>query len=170
MVERIKLTQVLGVENKYQRKTLTEEHTSIVTEPGSSYFSHTTPQSGFSKDTTESLVVSLKSFEHPLQWLAHVCLLHANELPLRHLFEALDGATTGPSGFSGSIGKRLVTCSLRRVMKARAAHNSGQLRRFKVPAKLNFDAVEYFDMIDWAIICPISEPPALKLPITSNTA
>lgn len=50
---------------------------------------------------------------------------------------------------------------LRRVMKARAADTSGQIRRFKVPAKLNFDAVEYFDMIDWAV-CPISEPPVIK--------
>src|SRR6218665_328075 len=50
---------------------------------------------------------------------------------------------------------------LRRVMKARAAHHIGQIRRFKVPAELNFDAVEYFDMIDWAV-CPISEPPVLK--------
>ena len=50
-----------------------------------------------------------ETFQHPLQWL--VCLLHANELPLRHLFQALDGVTTGPRGFSGAIGKRLVTCS-----------------------------------------------------------
>jgi hypothetical protein len=51
---------------------------------------------------------------------------------------------------------------LRRVMKARAeAHPNGQIRRFKVPAKLNFNAVEYFDMIDWAV-CPISEPPVIK--------
>ena len=50
---------------------------------------------------------------------------------------------------------------LRRVMKARAAHHIGQIRRFKVPAELNFNAVEYFDMIDWAV-CPISEPPVLK--------
>src|SRR6218665_1818757 len=142
MVERIKLTQVLGVDNKYHRETLTEEHISIFSEPGSSYFSHTTPQSGSSKDITESLVASLKelnaktqnikvlgcdgtnvntghtagfirrleeSFEHPVQWL--VCLPHANDLPLRHLFEALDGATTGPHGFPESIGKRLVMCS-----------------------------------------------------------
>src|SRR6218665_3854677 len=54
------LTQVLGVDNKYHRKTLTEEHLSIVSEPGSSYFSHTTSQSGSSKDITESLVASLK--------------------------------------------------------------------------------------------------------------
>src|SRR6218665_1022860 len=50
---------------------------------------------------------------------------------------------------------------LRRVMKARAAHHIGQIRRFKVPAELNFNAVEYFDMIDWAV-CPISDPPILK--------
>jgi len=38
---------------------------------------------------------------------------------------------------------------LRRVMKARAASAdpSGKIGRFKAPAKLNCDAVEYFDMI-----------------------
>ena len=36
---------------------------------------------------------------------------HANELLLRHLFETLDGAITGPQGFSGSIEKRLATCT-----------------------------------------------------------
>ena len=46
-------------------------------------------------------------------------------------------------------------------MKARAANPSGQIRRFKVPAKLNFDIMEYFDMIDWAV-CPLSEPPFIK--------
>ena len=54
--------------------------------------------------------------------------------------------------------------SLRRVMKARAAkpaHLSGQIRWFKVPAQLIFDAVEYFDMFDSAV-CPISEPPVIK--------
>ena len=75
----------------------------------------TTPNSGSSKDITDSIVKSFKerdvntekiqavgcdgtnvntgqkagvihrleeSFNHPLQWL--VCLLHTNELPLRH--------------------------------------------------------------------------------------
>lgn len=52
--------------------------------------------------------------------------------------------------------------ALRRLMKARAeADPNGQIRRFKVPAKLNFNALEYFDMIDWAV-CPISEPPVIK--------
>ena len=61
------MTQVLGVGNKYHRKTLTEEHISIVSEPGSSYFSHTTPQSGSSKDITESLVASLKKLNAKTQ-------------------------------------------------------------------------------------------------------
>lgn len=44
----------------------------------------------------------------PLQW--SVCLLHFNELPFRHIFQHIDGATTGPKSFSGSIGKQLVGC------------------------------------------------------------
>lgn len=44
-----------------------------------------------------------------LHWF--VCLLHANELPLRHLIEKLDGATSGPRGYSGPIGKLLNGCS-----------------------------------------------------------
>lgn len=44
----------------------------------------------------------------PLQWF--VCQLHANELPLRHLFEKLDGNTSGPRAFSGPLGKRLQVC------------------------------------------------------------
>jgi len=54
------LTQVLDVDNKYHRKTLTEEHISIIAEPGSSYFTHMTPPSGSSEDISESLVASLK--------------------------------------------------------------------------------------------------------------
>lgn len=46
--------------------------------------------------------------KRPLQWV--ICLLHANELPFRHLFQQLDGQTTGPKGFSGPIGKQLEKC------------------------------------------------------------
>ena len=35
---------------------------------------------------------------HKLIWL--ICLLHTNELPLRHLFTSLDGKTTGKDSFS----------------------------------------------------------------------
>lgn len=43
--------------------------------------------------------------EKPLQWF--ICLLHANELPFRHLFIHLDGATSGPSAYTGKIVKHL---------------------------------------------------------------
>ncbi|CAH1108324.1 unnamed protein product [Psylliodes chrysocephalus] len=37
-----------------------------------------------------------------LHWF--VCQFHGNELPLQHLFQNLDGRTTGPETFSRSIG------------------------------------------------------------------
>jgi len=43
-----------------------------------------------------------------LQWL--VCLLHTNELPLRHLLQNLDGVTHFPTSFSGPIGKAIQAC------------------------------------------------------------
>jgi len=45
------------------------------------------------------------SIGRALQW--NVCLLHANELPLRHLIIELDGPTTGANTFAGPIGKLL---------------------------------------------------------------
>ena len=47
-------------------------------------------------------------FHRSLQWF--VCMLHANELPLRHLFEQLDGVTTDPKVFSGPVGIMLPNC------------------------------------------------------------
>ena len=41
----------------------------------------------------------------PLQWV--ICLLHTNELPLRHVFTNLDGTTKSPDSFSGPIGVKL---------------------------------------------------------------
>ena len=43
------------------------------------------------------------------------CQLHANELPLRHLMQKLDGKTNGPAGFTGKIGKTLKDCEKRPV-------------------------------------------------------
>ena len=37
----------------------------------------------------------------PLQW--YICLLHFNELPLKHFIRALYGVATGPKSFCGSI-------------------------------------------------------------------
>ena len=33
-----------------------------------------------------------------------ICLLHTNELPLRHFFTNLDGKTRGKDSFSGTYG------------------------------------------------------------------
>lgn len=41
----------------------------------------------------------------PLHWF--ICLLHANELPLRHLLQYVDGSTSGPKAFLGPIGRAL---------------------------------------------------------------
>lgn len=49
-----------------------------------------------------------KKLNRPIHWF--VCMLHANELPLRHLFQKLDGGTHGPKAFSGVIGKALMNC------------------------------------------------------------
>lgn len=43
-----------------------------------------------------------------LQWF--ICLLHFNELPLRHLFQKLDGVSSGPNTYCGPIGKELKDC------------------------------------------------------------
>ncbi|GBN39578.1 hypothetical protein AVEN_176117-1 [Araneus ventricosus] len=40
-----------------------------------------------------------------LQWFT--CVL---QLPYKHLFEYLDGETTGPASFSGKIDKQLTNC------------------------------------------------------------
>ena len=45
----------------------------------------------------------------PLQWL--ICLLHFNEIPLKHLIKTLYGVAKGPNSFCGSLTKSLETCS-----------------------------------------------------------
>ena len=132
---------VRGVDKKYHRKKVVEEHVSIISEPGSLYFSHVVPNDGTSNAIIQAILDNLEeknvdlaeikvigcdginvntghargvirllevSLQRPLQWL--VCLLHSNELPLRHLFLHLDGATIGPLGFYGPIGKALNSC------------------------------------------------------------
>ena len=44
-------------------------------------------------------------FLKPLHWF--ICQLHCNELELRHLFERIDGKTSGPNYFKGVIEKEL---------------------------------------------------------------
>src|SRR5215469_16156040 len=58
---------------------------------------------------TGHLLGSIRCLEmflgRPLQW--DICLLHLNELPLRHVFMNLDGTTKGPDKFAGPIGSEL---------------------------------------------------------------
>jgi len=59
-----------------------------------------------------------KYFGKELQHL--VCLPHINELPLRHLLKKLDGETTGPSTFSGPVGRKLEGCENRQAVSFQA--------------------------------------------------
>ena len=36
-----------------------------------------------------------------------ICMIHTNELPLRHLIVSIDGKTSSKDGFTGPIGKLL---------------------------------------------------------------
>ena len=55
---------------------------------------------------SKGFIASLETLiGRPLQWV--ICLLHLNELPLRHVFQNLDGVTSGPDSFSGPIGRQL---------------------------------------------------------------
>ena len=48
-----------------------------------------------------------------------------------------------------------------KIMKARAAKPNIQTRRFKVPTNLNFNAGEYYEVIDWSELA-VMEPPVVN--------
>ena len=50
----------------------------------------------------------------PVHWF--ICLLHTNEVPLRHLIETIDGKTSGPPCFTGNIGKELQHCEQKEIV------------------------------------------------------
>lgn len=125
----------------FHRRTVTEEHVSLIQEPDSIYLGHTTPVRG-SADCIKQTILDFfetkninvqnlaavgcdgtavntgrkggtirlleQHLKRPLQWF--VCLFHSNELPLRHLFEHLDGSTSGPRSYSGPVGTSLQQC------------------------------------------------------------
>ena len=107
---------MVQVNGNYYRQTVIEEHYAIVKEPNGFYLSHVMPEDGTGykiatslysaiKDTaleqklkivrsdgtavmtgkSQGFIASLDTLiERPLQWV--ICLLHFNELPLRHVF------------------------------------------------------------------------------------
>ena len=44
-----------------------------------------------------------KLLNHKCHW--NICMIHTNELPVRHLIQKLDGPTTSNTGFSGNVCK-----------------------------------------------------------------
>lgn len=122
-----------------RRTMVTEEHISIINEPGSSYLGHVSPLSGSAQDIKNAICAILTEknidktkilaigcdgtvvntgnvggvicrIEKELGRHLHWCQLHSNELPLRHIIEHSDGTTSGPRGISGLISKSLATC------------------------------------------------------------
>ena len=51
---------VRGVDKKYRRKKVVEEHVSIISEPGSLFFSHVVPNDGTSNAITQAILDNLE--------------------------------------------------------------------------------------------------------------
>ena len=113
--------------------TVVEEHVSLVSEPGGKYVGHLTPTAKDAKTQAEEIYRFLveNGIDKTLQYIggdstnvntgAHggimhyveellghrlgriICELHTNELPLRHIIEAIDGPTSGANSFSGTV-------------------------------------------------------------------
>ena len=128
---------MVDVNGNYHRQTVIEEHCVIVGEPNGFYLSHVMPEDGTGYKIATSVYSAIKDtaleqklkivgsdgtavmtgkskgfialletlIGRPLQWV--ICLLHLNELPLRHVFQNLDGVTSRPDSFSGPIGRQL---------------------------------------------------------------
>lgn len=121
---------------KFYRAIKREEHYSLVSEPGGQFLGFVNTKDGTAEIGSNAILSFLKekkiseelialgsdgntnvgsegginryielTVQRPLHWF--VCLLHANELPLKTLIIKLDGKTTGSNSFSGPIGKEL---------------------------------------------------------------
>ena len=116
--------EVSTTSNKMEK----QEHFVVVSEPGGEYCTHVTPDSGTGADIAKELVDVVLERDTPLRILGMdgcpvncgihngvfrllevdlgypvqhcVCLLHLNELPLRHYFIDVDGTTSGPGSES----------------------------------------------------------------------
>ena len=115
-----------------------QEHTVLISEPGGKYLGHLTTDDkkavticnaileylGKTDSIPEVKVLGADStstntgvnggiirlFEDERGMKVHwaICLLHTNELPLRHLIDKVDGPTSGNQTFKGPIGKTLM--------------------------------------------------------------
>jgi len=128
---------VQGPNDKHYRSVELQEHYTVVGESGSYYLTHFYSKDRQGRTIAQEVFDSVRGTEledrlaivgtdgtacmtgkynecirhweellhRPLQRI--VCLLHANELPLRHVFSILDDSTSGPNTFTGPIGKCL---------------------------------------------------------------
>lgn len=122
---------------KYYRSTCREDHYSFVSEPGGVFIGFISIKKGRASQCVHEMIPFLKEknvlndlialgndgtnlnvgatgginhfiemeLNRPLHWF--ICLLHANEIPLKTLITKLDGNTTGKKSFSGPIGKAI---------------------------------------------------------------
>ncbi|GLV46148.1 hypothetical protein CBL_02864 [Carabus blaptoides fortunei] len=106
----------LMTNNKYYRKTVTEEHIVLVSEPGSKYFGPLTVPSGTAENIEQSLFSFCKKIDS-LDLVAVGCNGTAVNTGIHngvirrlevHLNRPLQ--TIGPSAFSGDIEKKLQIC------------------------------------------------------------
>lgn len=123
---------------KFYRRILKVEHYTLVSQPEGIFLGFVKAKEGSAKCASEEIISFSKEkkifdtlqalgsdgtnvnvgwegginqyieaeLKRPLHWF--VCLLHANELPLKKLMITLDGKTSGAKSFSGPIGKALV--------------------------------------------------------------
>ena len=130
-------TTACSESGKIYQSTCLEEHIVMVGEPDEYYLSHFSTEDGKKSSIADGIYSAIKSTElekyltvigtdgaatmtginkgcirkleealqRPLQQV--VCLLHTNELPLRHVFVELDGSTKSLNAFAQPIGKKL---------------------------------------------------------------
>ena len=126
-------------DGSHRRRTIREEHVSMIQEPGSIFLTHVSTgrqktalitfevmykylidneidlsklrvigSDGTNTNTGKNNGI-IRRFEvklnQPLQWF--ICLLHFNELPLRHLVQLLDGPTSSAEILTGELGSKL---------------------------------------------------------------
>ncbi|GBN78069.1 hypothetical protein AVEN_81878-1, partial [Araneus ventricosus] len=106
-----------------RRKVVKDEHISLVKETGSECnkagCDGTSDNTGVKRGIIRNMELILN---RPLQWF--VCQLHANELPLRHLYAHVDRTTTGPRSLTGEIRKSLVGCEKLSVVSSTPIENT----------------------------------------------
>ena len=80
----------------------------------------------------------------PLQWA--ICQLHLNEQPFRHLFELVDGKTTGPSSYRGKIGQQIMEkgVELKMMPVVKFAKVKGRLKQLPLEVTINFRCNQTF--------------------------